>query len=394
MTGTARTVLRGLTWGHRRAIDPLRASAAAYARENPSVTVEWDVRSLEAFEHQALRDAIVGYDYVVFDHPFIGTIAQAGIFTPLDDILGAVPNGASAAQYAGPSLDTYRWKGKLWGAPVDAATMHAIGRPDLLAFPWPTKWDEVMALAADLRRKGLWIGLANGDHHGFLFAGSLMYNAGAPWHHNDDPALVFDAFAFEAALERLMALRQFAHPDCEKWNSIRLHDAMTQADDIAYCPGTYGYATYGEADFGTRRLGFGPFPGAVAPYFAGTLIGGAAVGLTAQSKNVAAASAYLRHLIDPRVQIEIFGMNHGQPAVAAAWEDKILDARFNGYYAAVGPTLRAAGVRPRFAGFGLFERAAGKVTVRCTAGEISIRETVRQVSALADKTIAGMTATV
>jgi len=390
MTGAARTVLRGLTWGHRRAIDPLRASAAAFARENPSITVEWDVRSLEAFEHQALRDAVVGYDYVVFDHPFIGTIAQAGIFAPLDDILG----GANSAQYAGPSLDTYRWKGKLWGAPVDAATMNAIGRPDLLAFPWPAQWDEVMTLAADLRRKGLWIGLANGDHHGFLLAGSLMYNAGAPWHRGDDPALTFDRSAFEAALERLMALRQFAHPDCEKWNSIRLHDAMTQADDIAYCPGTYGYATYGEGDFGARRLGFGPFPGTVTPYYAGTLIGGAAVGLTAQSRNVAAAGAYLRHLVDPRAQIEIFGMNHGQPSVAAAWEDKILDARFNGYYAAVGPTLRAAGIRPRFAGFGLFERAAGKITMRCTAGEISVRETARQVSELAEKTVAAMAAMV
>jgi multiple sugar transport system substrate-binding protein len=390
MTGAARTVLRGLTWGHRRAIDPLRASAAAFARENPSISVEWDVRSLEAFEHQALRDAVVGYDYVVFDHPFIGTIAQAGIFAPLDDILG----GANSAQYAGPSLDTYRWKGKLWGAPVDAATMNAIGRPDLLAFPWPENWDDVMALAADLRRKGLWIGLANGDHHGFLFAGSLMYNAGAPWHRGDGATLNFDAQTFEDALERLMSLRIFAHPDCEKWNSIRLHDAMTQADDIAYCPGTYGYATYGEADFGTRRLGFGPFPGTKAPHCAGTLIGGAAVGLTAHSRNVAAASAYLRHLIDPRVQIEIFGMNHGQPGVAAAWDDKQLDARFNGYYAAVGPTLRAAGVRPRFAGFGIFERAAGKITARCTAGEISIRDAARQVSELAEKTAAAMAAAV
>jgi hypothetical protein len=42
----------------------------------------------------------------------------------------------------------------------------------------------------------------------------------------------------------------------------------------------------------------------------------------------------------------------------------------------------------------LFERAAGKITVRCTAGEISVHEAARQVSELAERTVAAIAAAV
>ena len=67
---------------------------------------------------------------VVFDHPFCGDIAESGVFLPLEDALAEALGDDS--RYVGPSLATYRYGGHVWGAPIDAATQHAITRPDLL----------------------------------------------------------------------------------------------------------------------------------------------------------------------------------------------------------------------------------------------------------------------
>ena len=44
------TLIRGMAWGHRRALDPLIAAAAAYERDHPDVRVVWDERPLQGFE--------------------------------------------------------------------------------------------------------------------------------------------------------------------------------------------------------------------------------------------------------------------------------------------------------------------------------------------------------
>jgi len=361
--------LRGVTWGHRRAIDPLVTATEAYERTFGRVGADWSVRDLKAFEHQPLAEAVADCDLLVFDHPFIGEIAGSGLFRPVDDCVAADDDA-----FAGPSLATYRWHGQLWGAPVDAATMNAIYRDDLLRqvdHEIPQKWQDVIALGDRLRRKGLWLGLANGDHHGFLAAGTLMHNAGASWGGGSD-GLVIDRDALGEALSALAEANAFAPPECLGMNSIALHDAMTSRDDIAYCPMTYGYATYGEADFGVRRLSFGPSPGRVAPYEAGTLIGGAAIGITAHCRDVEAAKAFVGWLVSPDAQLGIFAQHHGQPAIEAAWIDPAIDRRFNGYFSAVHSTLRSAAVRPRFRGFGRFERVAGQIVGRFLGGETTL----------------------
>ena len=364
MTGSQQHApLRGITWGHRRAIDPLVEASRALAEGHGGRTVDWTARDLRAFEHQPLAEAIRDCDLLVFDHPFIGEIAGSGLFLPLDDVLARVPGGAAEETYAGPSLRSYRWQGKVWGAPVDAATMNAIVRPDLLRpldCPVPRQWDEVIALGRAARRQGLWLGLANGDHHGFLAVGTLMHNLGAHWTGTPEGGLVFDFDVFARALDALDEANSYAHPDCGHFNSIALHDAMTTRDDLVYCPLTYGYATYGEADFGRRRLGFGPFPGLVEPRCAGTLVGGAAVGITAHCRDPEAAKTYVAFLLQRKTQDGIFARHHGQPATTSSWGDHAIDAAFNGYFSSVRETLQQAAVRPRFKGFGRFEKQAGR----------------------------------
>lgn len=374
--------LRGVTWGHRRAIDPLIAATRAYEAQTGRPGADWAVRDLRAFEHQPLAEALAECELLVFDHPFIGEIAQSGLFLPLDDYVKQ-PD----AYFAGPSLSTYRWQGKLWGAPVDAATMNAVYRSDLMAkvdCEPPSTWPEVVALGERLRRKGLWLGLANGDHHGFLAAGTLMHNRGKGWSSSPEGGLSFDLEAFREALDVLLSIHAYAHPLSAELNSIGLHDLMTESDEVAYCPLTYGYATYGEADYGARRLSFGPFPGLVAPFEAGTLIGGAAVGVAAHCGDQAAAMNYLSFLMEGATQDEIFGRHHGQPATASAWKDPVLDERFNGYFSGVAGTLRTAAMRPRFRGYGVFERQAGGLYRALLQGEHDVDGTIEAMKRLTE----------
>ena len=46
----AHTKLRGMTWGHRRAIDPLLAVEALFEQRHPGIAVEWESRPLHGFE--------------------------------------------------------------------------------------------------------------------------------------------------------------------------------------------------------------------------------------------------------------------------------------------------------------------------------------------------------
>ncbi len=380
--------LRGLTWGHRRAIDPLIEASKAYAQTHAGVGVTWSVRDLTAFEHQPLADAMRACDLLVFDHPFIEEIASSGLFLPLDDVLGGVEGGAVGQSYAGPSLESYRWSGKLWGAPVDAATMHGVLRADLLAkieSKVPRTWNDVVELGRAARKRGLWLGVANGDHHGFLAIGSMMHNRGSSWTTGPESGLQFDMAVFRESLEQLAEVSAYAHPDCGIFNAIALQDAMSTRDDIVYCPLTFGYATYGEADHGARRLCFAPAPGLREPYCAGTLLGGAGIGLSARCEDPGAASTFLRFLLHPQTQSGIFARHHGQPACQSCWSDPEINTRFNGYFSAVSGTIASAAIRPRFKGYGYFEKLAGVAVGSFLRKESSLVATLTAMSELVEQ---------
>ena len=387
--------LRGLTWDHRRAIAPLQAVQAAFTLAEPNISIDWSVRDLRQFEHQSLEEVASSFDLILFDHPFVGRMAASGAFSPVDDVLMCVAGATDAAYYAGPSLASYRLNGQTWGVPVDAATMHAVYRADLLANVCddiPVSWSDVINLGRRVRKAGLWLGLANGDHHGFLAVGSLMHNLGAGWATGNGEGMQFSISGFRQALSCLRQATAFAPPQAASWNSIALHDAMTTRDDIVYCPLTFGYATYGEEDFCARRLKFSAAPGLLVPYASGTLLGGAAIGLSVACKQPDAAKKYLSFVLQPDIQTQLFGKHHGQPAALTAWEHDELDTRFNGYFKDVYPTLTMAATRPRFDGYGRFEKYAGALVSQHLQGEISENTIIEHISKLIDQTRVGSTA--
>ena len=379
--------LRGLTWGHRRAIDPLRASATAFEAET-GIRIDWQVRSLSAFEHQSLEEAAQAVDLIVYDHPHLGAIVRSGALRPLEECLATIPDALDPRSYIGPSLASYAMDDHLWAVPVDGATIHGLHQPDLLRQlrgKLPKDWSEAIAFMRKLKKAGFISLLAGRNHHPLLTLASLMANIGSPWpngrgsiFHLDRDALQISIGLLDEALDASERAASLAA------DAIDVHERLANDPKAAYCPAVYGYAVYGEAGLWPHRLGFSPFPG---PFRgpSGTAIGGAGVGITLACRDLAGAQAYVKHLATAGTQRDIFAANAGQPARSEAWSDPAIDVAFGGYFSSVRDTVEQAWMRPRFDGYSQLEQDLAQLLQQHFAGDASVAATVRAMMERADQ---------
>src|SRR5262245_62089357 len=155
----AQTLIRGMAWRHRRAIDPLLAASRAYERAHPQVRIAWEARPLHGFEFTSVAELARTHDLIVLDHPFMGEVVESRCLLPLDRTLPAMAD----ADFIGPSLATYRYSDALWAVPVDAACQTAAYRPDLLerlGGAVPRSLPEVLELGRQARMAGFHLAVA------------------------------------------------------------------------------------------------------------------------------------------------------------------------------------------------------------------------------------------
>ena len=371
-------VLRGITWQHRRAVDPLEASLAAFRREQPEIEISWEARPLSGFEFQPVEELAAAYDLIVLDHPFAGEIARTACLVPLDDVAAAHPKNA----FVGPSLDSYRYDGRLWALPLDAACQTAVHRPDLLAHlgeDVPRSWAEVLALGERAAGQGLRLTIALCGVHSLMTFFSLCANLGQPCGASVGASFV-DQDTACTALEALRCLVALSNPEVLDWNSIAVQDAMAQRDDLVLCPAVYGFATYAEAD-NTHRLVYSDFPGLRDPFFAGSTLGGAGLGISARCQHLDAAKGYAAFLTGAPAQLN-FAAHHGQPARREAWDDAGANECFHGFCRDTRATIESAWIRPRHAGYLAFQHAAGKLVESHLRGAVPEAELLLRLSRL------------
>src|SRR5262249_43688072 len=250
-------VLRGITWAHRRAIDPLIGVQPRFRRHHPDIEVTWDTRPLSGFEFDPIARLAERYDLIVLDHPFVGDIAASGCLLPLDRIVEGAPSDA----FVGPSLEAYRYAGHIWAVPVDAAAQVAVYRPDILAAldaAVPQTWEEALARGDRASPVGHWLAVAFAGVQGLMTFLSLCANLGRACAPEPGGLLVDRAIAQEA-LHAMRRLRELCPPQALEWNSIEVHEAMVARDDLVYCPAVYGYAAYPQAAV-PPRLQFAHLP--------------------------------------------------------------------------------------------------------------------------------------
>jgi multiple sugar transport system substrate-binding protein len=357
--------LRGMTWGHRRAIDPLTGTLGQFRDRHPDIAVEWNSRPLSGFEFQPVEDLARDYDLIILDHPFMGDAARKGYLRDLAPMLAG-----RERDYVGPSLASYHYESSIYAVPVDAACQVSVYRPDLMErmdmLP-PRSWQEVMALSQRAQQHGLQLAIAFCGVHSLMTLFTLMASLGRPCAQMPGEPLC-DRPAAREALGLMRSLARFCPREIFDWNSIALHEAMAQGNVLAYCPAVYCYATYGEGDR-PHPLRFADLPGATSPSPQGSTIGGTGLAVSASCKAPEAALAYAAFAADPQTQLT-FGLHHGQPARIEAWESDALDQRFGGAYSATRATLENSWIRPRYAGYLGFQKRGGELVEQHLRGNL------------------------
>lgn len=346
-------VLKGLAWDHRRCWGPLDAYARRLKAADRPVQIEWRRRSLYEFGEAPLEDVLRDYDLVVFDHPFVGDAAQSALLAPFDDHLSPVNRRRFEADSVGKSWVSYQARGKQWALPIDAAAQVASFRPDLMppGEEPPATYEELIGFAKRLIALGKRIGLPLAPTDAMCL---LLTFAAIAGEQAGERGGFLPLAAIEDAVGRLKELARLAHPSSPEWNPIACYEHMIAADDVVYTPYAFGYVTYA-ARAGAPFLKFANIP-ASPP--AGSLLGGAGIGVSAHSRNVSAAIECALALCAPDYQRGDYVGNGGQPGSLAAWRDQNVNAATRGFFMDTLATLEKAYLRPTHPGFVAFFRDA------------------------------------
>ena len=119
-------------------------------------------------------------DIMAMDVVWTAEFAEAGWALPLsDDPAGLAEADATTDTLPGP-LETAKWKGKLFAAPVTTNTQMLWYRPDLVAPP-PGTWDQMVAEATRLHAEGKpsWIAVQAKQYEGLVvWFNTLLQSAG------------------------------------------------------------------------------------------------------------------------------------------------------------------------------------------------------------------------
>jgi len=359
------TKLRGLAWDHRRCWGPPDASIAPWCASRPGLEIEWDRRSLYEFGEGAIDRVLGQYDLVVFDHPFIGEIATGRLMVPFDGYLTDEQRQVFERDSVGKSWQSYASEGRQWALPIDAACQVASFRPDLMAAygEVPRSHDDVVDLGRRARKDGRWLGLPLVPTDAMC----LLLTLGDPREEADD---FIGRDRVEQAIGQLRELSELSHPSSRQWNPIRCYDHMTAHDDVVYVPFAFGYVNYASRTE-TPRLRFADAP---TPGSTGALLGGAGIGVSAQSGSVQEAVDYALFLCSPDNQRGEYVSAGGQPGSLSAWQDKAVNAATGDFFADTLKTIQSSYLRPTHAGFITFFRETAPRVEAAIAGELPVAE--------------------
>ncbi|MDQ0839921.1 extracellular solute-binding protein [Sphingomonas faeni] len=324
---------RGLTWDHPRGHNAL-AEAARLTGAAGTGSIAWDTHSLEGFESRPIAEQCALYDLVVLDHPHVGEAVASDCIVPLEELFAADEIAALEADTVGPSLASYRFAGRHWALPLDAATQVMAYRSDWNEAP-PTSWDAVIALS---ERAPVALSLA-GPHAALSFQ-SVCGALGA------DPASPRDAFIdrdiARAAYAILARLTKDATRKAATLNPIAMLEAIASGTGPVLCPLIYGYVNYSTQGV----IAYADAPSGPGGRIGSTL-GGTGIAVSRRAQVTAPLLDHLRWLMSDAAQRTFIPRHDGQPSLRSAWTDPQVDAAANGFYSATRATIEAALVRPR-----------------------------------------------
>jgi multiple sugar transport system substrate-binding protein len=332
----------GLTWDHPRGYHAL---AAASSQLGDGCTLSWQKQPLEGFEAHPIADLCARYDLVVLDHPHVGEAFAAKCLQPLESLFSAEEIAALERDTIGPCLSSYRYEGKHWALPLDAATQVMAYRADLIEGPAPITWDAVVALS---ERSPVALSLA-GPHAALSFQ-SIATAFGEPPAHANPERFVSIGTGL-VALELMAQLASRSPALVWTLNPIGILGHMAQSRNVALCPLIYGYVNYAQpAQRDLAAISFANAPRQSPGGRPGSTLGGTGIGISTRCQPSRELLNHLRWLLSDDAQSGFIPDHDGQPSRRSSWQSSAVNVRWNDFYRRTAETLENAYVRPRFDG--------------------------------------------
>lgn len=364
-----------LTWDHPRGYNALAAASARLDPAKDGVAIQWDKQPLEGFESHPIADLCARYDIVVLDHPHIGEAVEADCLHPLEMVFGEQAIADLEAVTIGPCLRSYRYAGRHWALPLDAATQVMAARADLVD-EQPVTWTEVERLSA---RTGK-VALSFAGPHAILSYFSIATALGEPPAEQDSDRLVSEETG-KAVLEILAPLWSRQPESVRDQNPIGILSHMAAGDDIILCPLIYGYVNYAAPSAG-KPIAFANAPRRDAGSRPGSTLGGTGIAISKRCSVTPALKRHLLWLLSAGAQTEFIPFRDGQPSRRSAWTHDRVNARWGNFYRNTADTLEAAYVRPRHAGYIAFQTRAAAMLREALDRRTTPAAIVRDVEAL------------
>lgn len=354
---TQPTRLRGITWNHSRGFLPVVATAQRFGEMHSAVEIAWEKRSLQEFADCPIERLAETFDLLVIDHPFVGYAARHPVLLPLDEHLSAEFLADQERSSVGESYRSYVYDGHLWALPIDAAAPVAAWRADVLeraGASVPRTWEELLALA----RRGL-VRFPAIPVDSLMHFYMLCCALGECPPASDD--VLIDPDVGAEALTWLCELVKLCPPEILKSNPIATYEAMSQRDDIAYCPFAYGYSNYARDGYAPQTLEFGDLCSIGGRGRLRSTLGGTGLAISAKCQNRQAALEYVCFVAGAECQRTLYVQSGGQPVHRAAWTDRDANRLTHDYFLQTLPALDRAYVRLRYCGYIRFQDQAGAV---------------------------------
>ena len=350
-------ILKGITWNHSRGLLPMVATAQRFSELNPNVQITWEKRSLQQFADFSIQELAERFDLLVIDHPWAGFASKTKSIIPLDEYLPADYLKDQEVNSVGASYESYNFNNHQWALPIDAATPVASSRPDILAakgLSLPKCFEDLLALAD----KGL-VAFAGIPIDVLMNFYTLCCSLG------EDPCQADDmVISPETGVKALKMYRQLATKIDEanfSRNPIQVYEAMTQSDEIAYCPFAYGYSNYSRNGYAQKPLHFHDMISLDDKTNLRSTLGGTGLAISSKCENLEIAVEYAKYVGSEACQSSLYFESGGQPGHLQAWKNEEVNRQSQNYYLNTLPALERAFLRPRYHGSMFFQDHAGDV---------------------------------
>jgi len=377
--------LRGITWENPRGYDPLIAAAAQWTATHPEVEIIWDQQPWYLFEEHILASLAAGdgkYDLIMFDHPWVGKLANEQWLLPWNSLLSDDYLVDLQQRVVAPSVKSYEWNGRLWALPLDAASHASLYRADMInRAELPQTWDDVAAWAKahhdPPHRYGLVLSLEGVLGH-CLFLSMMAGMGHHAFHDPENPTC--DPQVAEYVLRLLKELIQFVPPGSTKWGPWDIYDHMSQQSDVGYSPSIFAYVNYFVGRPQSQHLRLGTVPAFSGKGSGRPILGGVGLGIAHTCTHVEEAAAYGRFLMSEETQREIFPYQSGQPATNKVWQDEQINKRVNNFYLGLNENMKNAYIRPRYPAFHALELRNGRILQQWWDDKMTLSDVIEQLN--------------